>query len=209
MKIVIVDYGMGNIKSITSTLKYLGIDDITISNKSEDIELADKLILPGVGSFSKAMKNIKELNLDSILYDAVVKNKKPILGVCLGMQLMGESSEEDGNTIGLSFIKASVTRFELEDLKVPHVGFNQVSFPKNSRLYDSLASLSDFYFTHSFKMQSTENINQAICNYGDDFIVSYEVDNIVGVQFHPELSQTNGLKLIENFIKNFKCSENE
>ena len=203
MKIVIVDYGMGNIKSITSALKYLGVDDITISNKSEDIELADKLILPGVGSFAKAMNNIKELHLDAILYNAVIKNKKPILGICLGMQLMGDSSEEDGDTMGLSFIKAKVTKFNTKNLKVPHVGFNQVSFTDNSRLYNSLSNLSDFYFTHSFKMQSNENINQAICNYGDDFIVSYEVGNIVGVQFHPELSQTNGLKLLDNFIKNF------
>ena len=203
MKIVIVDYGMGNIKSITSALKYLGVDDISVSNKLEDIELADKLILPGVGSFSKAMKNIKELNLDNILKDTVIKNKKPILGICLGMQLMSESSEEDGDSIGLSFIKAKVTKLEIQDLKVPHVGFNQVSFSNNSKLYNSLSNLSDFYFTHSFKMQSNENINQSFCNYGDNFIVSYEVDNIVGVQFHPELSQTNGLKLIENFIKNF------
>ncbi len=205
MKIVIVDYGMGNIKSITSALKYLGVEDIIVSNKLVDIEQADKLILPGVGSFSKAMNNIKELNLDTILYDTVIKNKKPILGICLGMQLMGESSEEDGDTIGLSFIKAKATKFEIKDIKVPHVGFNQVSFSKNSKLYGILPSLSDFYFTHSFKMQSNENINQAICNYGDDFIVSYEIDNIAGVQFHPELSQTNGLKLIENFIKNFEC----
>lgn len=203
MKIVIVDYGMGNIKSITSALKYLGVDNIIVSNKLEEIGSADKLILPGVGSFAKAMNNIKELHLDTILYDTVIKNKKPILGICLGMQLMGESSEEDGDTKGLSFVKAKITKFDTKNLKIPHVGFNQVSFTNNFKLYNSLSNLSDFYFTHSFKMQSNENINQSFCNYGDDFIVSYEVDNMAGVQFHPELSQTNGLKLLENFIKNF------
>jgi len=91
----------------------------------------------------------------------------------------------------------------LKNLKVPHVGFNQVEFHKDYKLYKGLDNLSDFYFTHSYQMQSDQNINQSLCEYGDKFIVSYEVENITGVQFHPELSQTNGLKLLENFIKNF------
>jgi glutamine amidotransferase len=96
-----------------------------------------------------------------------------------------------------------VTKFKDTDLKIPHVGFNQVDFTNESNLYKGLDPLSDFYFTHSYQVQSEHNINQAICTYGNKFIVSYEVDNIAGVQFHPELSQTNGLKLLENFIKNF------
>ncbi len=203
MNIVIVDYGMGNIKSIISALKYLGLEDIIVSNNLSDIELANKLILPGVGSFSKAMKNLKELNLDTILYDAVIKKKKPILGICLGMQLMGQDSEEDGFTEGLKFINSNTVKFNVDNLKVPHVGFNQVEESKGTKLYSELNNFSDFYFTHSFKMITNENINQSTCEYGCKFVVSYEVDNIAGVQFHPELSQTNGLKLIENFIKNF------
>ena len=203
MKVAIVDYGMGNIKSIISALKYLNVEEIVLSNKFNDIKSADKLILPGVGSFSRAMKNIKQLNLDKILYQAVVKERKPILGICLGMQLMGQSSEEDGFSDGLKFIDSNVKKFNLKNLKVPHVGFNQVEFHKDYKLYKGLDNLSDFYFTHSYQMQSDQNINQSLCEYGDKFIVSYEVENITGVQFHPELSQTNGLKLLENFIKNF------
>mgnify|MGYP003984837213 FL=1 len=203
MKVAIVDYEMGNIKSIKSALKYLNVEEIVLSNKFNDIKSADKLILPGVGSFSKAMKNIKQLNLDKILYQAVVKERKPILGICLGMQLMSQSSEEDGFSDGLKFIDSNVKKFNLKNLKVPHVGFNQVEFHKDYKLYKGLDNLSDFYFTHSYQMQSDQNINQSLCEYGDKFIVSYEVENITGVQFHPELSQTNGLKLLENFIKNF------
>jgi glutamine amidotransferase len=203
MKIVIVDYGMGNIKSIVSALKYLGVDDVIVSSSKDDLAEATKLILPGVGSFAQAIQNIKELNLDIILEKLVVEDKKPILGICLGMQLMTESSDEDGLNDGLGFIQANTQKFSSDDLKIPHVGFNQVQKPDNSRLYFGLDNLSDFYFTHSYQVQSGEQINQAKCKYGDEFIVSYEVDNIAGVQFHPELSQTNGLKLLDNFIKNF------
>jgi glutamine amidotransferase len=203
MKIVIVDYGMGNIKSIISALKYLGVKDIVLSNIQEEITNADKLILPGVGSFAKAMHNIKSLNLDTILQKEVIYNKKPIFGICLGMQLMALSSDEDGNNKGLGFVKANVKRFDVQNLKIPHVGFNQVEFDESSILYNGLENSSDFYFTHSYQMQSDIDINQATCEYGKKFIVSYEVENIAGVQFHPELSQTNGLKLLENFIKSF------
>jgi len=203
MKIVIIDYGMGNIKSIISALKYIGVDEIVVSNKLSDISSADKIILPGVGSFARAMENIKKLNLDIYLKEAVIIEKKPILGICLGMQLMGISSEEEGLSNGLGFISGKVIKFNLKGLKVPHIGFNQVVFRNDSKLYSGLDNLSDFYFTHSFQMQSNENINQATCTYGNEFIASYELDNIVGVQFHPELSQTNGLMLLDNFIKSF------
>jgi len=203
MKIVIVDYGMGNIKSIVSALKYLGIEDIVISNNTQDLEHANKLILPGVGSFAQAIKNIKQLNLDTLLKKLVIEEKKPILGICLGMQLMTQSSDEDGLNDGLGFISAEVRKFSIDNLKVPHVGFNQVKKPKNTKLYEELDDLSDFYFTHSYQVQSDDTINQAKCEYGNRFVVSYEKDNIAGTQFHPELSQTNGLKLLENFIKNF------
>ena len=203
MKIVIIDYGMGNIKSIISAFKYLGVEDIVLSNNIDEIKSADKLILPGVGSFANAINNILELQLNKILYEEVIVNKKPILGICLGFQLMANSSNEDGYNQGLGFINAKVEKFNKRDLKVPHVGFNQVNIKSNSILFNDIEDLSDFYFTHSYKMQSEDNINQSICDYGDEFIVSYEVDNIAGVQFHPELSQTNGLKLLENFIKSF------
>jgi len=196
MRVVIIDYGMGNIK-------YIGINEIILTNKYQEISTADKIILPGVGSFSKAIQNVKKLNLDKFLYDAVMTNKKPIFGICLGMQLMGESSDENGLNDGLGFIPAKVTKFDIAVEKVPHVGFNQVEFCSDSRLYAGLTNSRDFYFTHSYKMNSDNDINQALCNYGENFVASYEVDNIAGTQFHPELSQTNGLKLLQNYIELF------
>jgi len=203
MKIVIVDYGMGNIRSIVGALKHLGVNEISISSKFEEIRACDKLILPGVGSFGKAMNQIKEKQLDKSLYQVVVKEKKPILGICLGMQLLGISSTEDGFNDGLKFINGDVTKFEYSTLKIPHVGFNQVFFANDTLLYKNFPQMADFYFTHSFKMQSSKSIKQSFCDYGGEFIASFEVDNIAGVQFHPELSQNNGLKLLRNFINNF------
>ena len=203
MRLVIVDYGMGNIRSIVGAFKFLGLKEIIISDRLSEISMADRLILPGVGSFAEAMENIKKSSIDKILKKVVVEDKKPILGICLGMQLMGESSEEEGLNMGLGFVAANITKFGNHNIKVPHVGLNQVEFPSNSRLYKGLNQLSDFYFTHSFQVQSDINISQATCDYGNKFIASYEVENIVGVQFHPELSQTNGLRLLDNFIKFF------
>ena len=203
MKIVIVDYGMGNIRSIVGALKHLGVNEISISSDFEEIRTCDKLVLPGVGSFGKAMNQIKEKQLDKSLYQVVVKEKKPILGICLGMQLLGISSTEDGFNEGLKFINGDVTKFESTSLKIPHVGFNQVVFANNTLLYKNFPPMADFYFTHSYKMRSTISIKQSFCDYGGEFIASFEVDNIAGVQFHPELSQSNGLKLLKNFINNF------
>lgn len=203
MKIAIIDYGMGNIKSIVSALKYLGVTDIVVTSDETLLENADKLILPGVGSFNQAMSNIKEKAIDRCLKSLAVEDKKPILGICLGMQLMGLSSTEDGLTQGLGLVDGLVTKFELEGLRVPHVGFNQVIVNTKSKLYDGIHTGSDFYFTHSYKMKSSSNINQSECEYGERFVASFEVDNIVGTQFHPELSQTNGLKILKNFIEKF------
>jgi glutamine amidotransferase len=204
MNIVIIDYGMGNTHSIISALNYLGFHNVILTNDSQEISFADKLILPGVGSFAKAMKNIYNFHLDEILHKEVIENKKPILGICLGMQLMAKSSLEDGFTKGLEFIDTDVINFsKTGNLKIPHIGFNQVKFNNKQKLYRGLVNPSDFYFTHSYKINSTHHLNQAICTYGEKFIASFEVNNIAGVQFHPELSQKNGLTLLNNFIKNF------
>ncbi|MCC9071730.1 imidazole glycerol phosphate synthase subunit HisH [Flavobacterium sp. F-65] len=203
MKIVIADYGMGNIKSIVSTLNYLGVGDIVISADFNVLNSADKIILPGVGSFGKAMAQIKENSLDKYLKEIVVEKGKPLIGICLGMQLLGNSSTEDGFTEGLGFVNAHCIKFDNTDLKVPHVGFNQLKIDNKLKIYDGLPSEADFYFTHSYKMVSEDEINQSYCNYGSDFIASFECNNIVGVQFHPELSQNNGLRLLKNFIEKF------
>lgn len=203
MKIVIADYGMGNIKSIVSALNYIGVEDIIISADYDVLKNSDKIILPGVGSFRKAMMQIKENNLDKYLKEIVLENKKPLIGICLGMQLLGTSSTEDGFTEGLGFVNAHCIKFDNTDLKVPHVGFNQLKFGNEHKIYQGLLNEADFYFTHSYKMVSESQINQSYCNYGSDFIASFEYNNIVGVQFHPELSQKNGLRLLKNFIEKF------
>jgi glutamine amidotransferase len=203
MKIVIVDYGMGNIRSISSTLKYLGIEEVILSSDYEVLKGADKIVLPGVGSFAKAMYQIKEKKLDLFLQEFAVDEKKPLLGICLGMQLLGLSSTEDGSTPGLAFVNGTITKFDDAKLKVPHVGFNQVKASPASRLYCEIPQNPDFYFTHSYRMLSNDDINQSLCDYEGEFVASFECENIAGVQFHPELSQNNGLKLLRNFIEKF------
>tara|TARA_X000000368_G_C23024674_1_gene709608 strand:+ start:690 stop:1301 length:612 start_codon:yes stop_codon:yes gene_type:complete len=203
MNLVIIDYGMGNLKSLGSALKYLNVENVVISNDHKTIKEADKLLLPGVGSFVSAMNKIKDLSLDKTLDQVVLKDKKPILGICLGMQLLCNYSEEDGGAQGLGYVDAECRKFNEENLKVPHVGFNQVILNSNTKLYDGLNKENDFYFVHSYRLQSDENINQSYCNYKEDFIASFEQSNIIGTQFHPEFSQTNGLKVLKNFIGKF------
>lgn len=203
MKIVIVDYGMGNVKSVVSAIHYLGYDDVVLSNDFSVLESADKLVLPGVGNYAMAMSKIHDLDLASVLRKLVLQDRKPILGICLGMQLMGTSSTEDGYNKGLALINAKVESFSRSDLKIPHVGYNQITPLENSRLFFGIETDLDFYFTHSFRMQSDTDIGASKCVYGEKFIACFELDNIAGVQFHPELSQTNGLALIKNFIEKF------
>lgn len=200
MKLVIIDYGMGNLRSLESTFKFLGVDDIIISNNRDIISQGNKLLLPGVGSFVNAMEKIRILKLDQILYDEVIIKKKPILGICLGMQLLCKNSEEDGGSNGLGYIDAECKKFKIKNFKLPHVGFNQVRINSNAKTYKNFYKESDFYFTHNYRLQSVKDINCSICNYGENFIASYEYNNIVGTQFHPELSQTNGLKFLKNFL---------
>ncbi len=201
MKIAIVDYGMGNIKSINSTLNFLGVEEVLVTNDFNELEQADKLLLPGVGSFAKAMSQIIEYKIDLKLYDLVKIKGKPILGICLGMQLLCNSSTEDGHNKGLAFVNADVTKFEEQSgIKIPHVGFNQVKKNSKSRLFKDINDNSDFYFTHSYKVLTYEDINQSICHYGENFVSAFEINNIYATQFHPELSQNNGLHLLRNFL---------
>ncbi len=203
MRIVIVEYGMGNVHSIASTLKYLNVSDVIISSDQEILKNSDKIILPGVGSFAKAMQRIREAELDTLLYKLSVEEKKPLLGICLGMQLLGRSSPEDGYNEGLGFVNGDVSRFDSSGLKVPHVGFNQVKPSAQAKLFHGFTGTPDFYFTHSYRMLSDEDINQSVCDYDGEFVAGFEVNNIAGVQFHPELSQQNGLRLLKNFIEKF------
>ena len=199
MMVAIVDYGMGNIYSVQSALRFLGFDSVCTRNHEEIIN-ADKIILPGVGSFSEAIENIKKLKLVPVLETAVLKNKTPILGICLGMQLLGLSSTEEKFTKGLGFFPGTIEKFNNNSLKIPHVGFNKILPPNNSILYSNFNNNLDFYFVHSYRMLTEIKNGVAYCSYGGDFVASFEHQNIFGTQFHPEKSQTNGLNLIKNFL---------
>lgn len=198
-QLVVVDYGMGNIYSVQSALRYLGIESV-YTNDSSVILDADHILLPGVGSYHIAMENIRRLGLDKILTEAVVTKRIPILGICLGMQLLGKSSTEEGYTEGLGFFDGRCEKFDASaELRVPHVGFNDVEMPEHSKLYAGLENHSDFYFVHSYRMITDATDGIAYCDYGGKFVASFEQGNVMGTQFHPEKSQRNGLTLLQNF----------
>ncbi|MBI4779008.1 imidazole glycerol phosphate synthase subunit HisH [Candidatus Falkowbacteria bacterium] len=201
--IVIVDYNMGNVRSIAKALESLGVK-VLISNKKEDIKKADRLILSGVGAFADGMKNLKKLGLINFLNQEVIKNKKLILGICLGMQLMAKDSAEFGLHKGLGWLDASVKEFNLKNknLKIPHVGWNNVRIiDKKCSLLKGIKSGTDFYFVHSYHLICRlKNTVKAVCCYGDDFTAVIQKDNIFGTQFHPEKSQKFGLEILKNFI---------
>ena len=204
LPVAVIDYGMGNIWSVISAVKYLG-RDVELVSDPEIIVGSDIMILPGVGSFGRAMQVLRERGIDQAIHSAVIDNGAKILGICLGMQLLGSSSTEGGDTQGLDLIANSVERFspaELGGAKIPHVGFNAINFSEEAGLFQDLPNSSDFYFTHSYRML-IENFKgrYAICSYGIDFLAAFELGNICGTQFHPEKSQTNGLILLKNFLE--------
>lgn len=201
--VIIVDYGLSNILSVVNALTYLGYN-CEVTNSPEKITGSKTLILPGVGSFKKAINSIKDLSIDEALSEAANQGAK-ILGICLGMQLLGSMSTEDGHTEGLNLINNKVDIFssaEVGNQKIPHVGFDKVKKNADSLLFMELPTESDFYFLHSYRMLATEeNGISAVCKYGLEFLAAFEKENIYGTQFHPEKSQTNGLKLLQNFLK--------
>ena len=207
LNIGIIDLGINNLFSISNAIKHLGYSP-NVSSDRKVLENSECLILPGVGSFKKAIQNLKIEGLHEALQESVNKKGINLLGICLGMQLLCESSSEGGFTKGLSLIKNKVETFtkkEVGNKKIPHVGFNQVKIEKNSSLFKNINNNSDFYFDHSFKvLQDKELKNFQTCEYGAKFVASFEKDNIFGTQFHPEKSQSNGLTLIYNFLKNKK-----
>ena len=203
-KVSIVDYGMGNIGSIINMINYLGHDAEVVSNISE-IEESTKLILPGVGRFDEAIKNINALGIKEVIESKVMRQKTPILGICLGMQLMTNKSEE-GKMEGLSFIDAQCKRFSPEKMsdKVPHMGWNQVNIEKKSKLLENIGEAPRFYHVHSYYVECNDKQDVLLTtNYINPFVSAFEKENILGVQFHPEKSHKFGIKLFDNFINNF------
>ena len=202
-KIVIVDYGTGNLNSVHKSLDRLGVDSI-ISSDPNDIDSADKLILPGVGHFGNAMANLRELNLLDALHEAVLVKQKPILGICLGMELMANRSEE-GNVAGLGWIDAEMIRFNISNkkrYKVPHIGWNKIWIKKNSLLMKNVSESSEFYFVHSYHLKinnQSDTLNET--QYELIYPSAIEKDNIFGVQYHPEKSHDAGEQLLRNFVE--------
>ena len=202
---------MGNLRSVQKAFEKVGCDAV-ITRDIEIIKSASKIVLPGVGAFSDGMKHLKELGLIEVLNDEVIKNKKPFLGICLGMQLISKKSYENGQTAGLGWIDAQVLKFDFDfdsydkKLKIPHVGWNNTIYKNKNILFDNIPDKSDFYFVHSYHFKTDEDIVTSTTNYGFDFVSSVNKDNIYAFQFHPEKSQTLGLKILENFV-NLKLGE--
>lgn len=203
-KIYVVDYGLGNIGSILNMFRYIGYESISVSDPS-DIKNAGGIILPGVGNFDQGMKNLHKTGMAEALKEVFNTKKIPILGICLGMQLMCNSSEE-GALPGLAFIDAHVRRFNFSnksELKTPHMGWNVVNVTKNDTVLGGINdALAKFYFVHSYYVECNNKSDIAgVTEYGSNFTSAFHVDSISGVQFHPEKSHKFGMNLFRNFSK--------
>ena len=200
--ICVIDYGMGNLRSIEKKLMQVGAE-VYISSDSVEILNAKKLILPGVGNFAKGVKNLKVLGIWDVLNAKVIEEKTPVLGICLGMQLMAKHSQE-GDVKGLNWIDANVVKFQIKDtltFKVPHIGWNSINVKRKSSLLSGLPKDASFYFVHSYHI-ICNNDNDVICTteYEYEFTSAVQKNNIYGTQFHPEKSHDLGETIFRNFI---------
>ena len=196
-RICILDYGMGNLRSVEKALEHIGAS-ATISADQDTVRAADGVILPGVGAFPKAMERVRELGLDELIAerrDAGV----PILGICLGLQLLFESATELGGASGIGLLSGGVAELEADGLKVPHIGWSPVRWERQSKLTEGIESGTPFYFVHSFAPSPEQGDLLGSAAYGARFACAAERDNVFGVQFHPEKSSSAGLRLLSNF----------
>lgn len=204
--LAIIDYGLGNVRSVANAFESLGVN-VVLTRDSEVLNRSDCLLLPGVGSFGDGMSNLKRLGLIETLNELILNQKKPILGICLGMQLMARTGHENGTLKGLGWIDAEVVRFpenlsfDGKPLKVPHVGWNDVRSVRDNPLLGPKDTTQSFYFVHSYHMH-LNHVEDAIgvCDYGMDFTAAIQRDNIFAAQFHPEKSLKNGLGLLKRYI---------
>ena len=205
--VVIIDYNVGNITSIQKMLRKVGCVDAIISCCEDDIKKATKLILPGVGHFDYGMNKLKESGLIDILNKRVLEDKVPVLGICLGAQLLTRGSEE-GNQKGLGWIKASTVKFDKsklrKELKIPNMGWLDVKFKNEAPLFNNMPENSRFYFVHTYHLKCDIQKDIAVTTeYGYEFTAGVIQNNIMGMQFHPEKSHKYGMQLLSNFINNY------
>jgi imidazole glycerol-phosphate synthase subunit HisH len=205
--LTIVDFKTGNLRNIQKAFLKLG-EEVSISQTREQIESASGYILPGVGSFASAMNNLDDLKIIDSLKDNILKNKKPILGICLGMQILAEVGYEDGITKGLGVLPMEVKKLtQLDGYPIPHIGWNDIEYNPKSVLFNDTSQNSDYYFVHSFHaICADKEIISASCEYGTKFVAAVEKNHIFGTQFHPEKSQNNGFKVLQNFISFHKSN---
>lgn len=201
-KICIIDYGLGNVASMFNAVKSLNCN-VIISKDKDKIKNCSHIILPGVGSFQSGMNGLKKNNLIEILSSQVLDKKKPFLGVCLGMQLLLSTGTEDGESQGLNWINGKVVKINVKskNLKIPHMGWNEVDFSEEKKLFKGIKNLSSFYFVHSYHVNPEDDlIISGTCSYGDKIVASIEKENIFATQFHPEKSHNVGTQILKNFI---------
>lgn len=199
----IIDYGAGNIRSVQNALEFVGAKSELVSD-ADRLKSYDKLLLPGVGAFGKAMEQLKSNNLDSAILEFISKGRL-FLGICLGMQLLFDKSYEFGEHSGLGVIKGSIVEFDKskfnEHLKVPHMGWNRAKFTKQSKIIDGLKDSAYLYFVHSYHAICDNKFALAYTDYGYEFVSAVEYENVYGFQPHPEKSHENGLRIIKNFME--------
>jgi glutamine amidotransferase len=201
--IAVIDYGLGNLASAVKAVRAAGAE-ATVTDDPKLLKRADKIILPGQGAFADGIKNLRRRGLVPALNQQVLDKHKPFLGICLGLQLLGETSFENGRHQGLGWIKGDVIKLKVgKKQKLPHIGWDNVYANRNSPLFSQIPAGSDFYFVHSYYLKpENKNIVAAICDYGQNFPVGLVQNNIWAVLFHPEKSQQAGLQLLKNFVNN-------
>lgn len=199
--IAIIDYGMGNLGSVSKALKSLGAE-VKVTHALFDLQKADKIVLPGVGAFKDTMSALSRLGILDGLKD-IILSEKPYLGICLGLEILFEESAEGGKNKGLSIFKGDAAKFEAKTLKVPHIGWNQIRRKKSAcPLLHGIDDGAFFYFVHSYYVRPEDkNLIASVTDYGGEFASMVWKDNMYAVQFHPEKSQENGIRFLENFIR--------
>lgn len=203
IKIGIVDYGMGNLRSVFNAFDYIGAD-VEICKNPLLLKQYDKIVLPGVGAFGDCIANLHKTGFAGELNECVLTARKPVLGICLGMQVMAAKGYENGEQDGLGWFDAEVVRISpfVPELKVPQIGWNEIEYDRNCFLFNDLPENPEFYFVHSYHMACTNAKDlAAYCDYGQKVTAAVIKENIFATQFHPEKSQEYGLKILENFLE--------